>query len=266
MINLIIVIIFIILLFYIFDFREQFQNEVKIKIVYYVFINKDRDWKFIVESQINEIINSNILSISKLYLVVCDEHNITSKSYFDNLLKDYNYEIDFQKENLFEYYGIKKLHELAIEDPNKIYLYFHTKGMVFHDKNLKRNLIEKYLTQNTLNNYSKALELFKYNTNINKIGMFPAPGYIWYNFFYVRGTYLSICNKPKITNDRFYYEEYLFRECEFKNVNCDTNKDCNLYLLYKNNPTNDNYSLFTNELKEYNNEDVSRIAKHVSEN
>ena len=30
-----------------------------------------------------------------------------------------------------------------------------------------------------------------------------------FNFFWVRGSYLKKCNKPIITNDRYYYETWL---------------------------------------------------------
>lgn len=60
---IIIILILFVLLFYL---TKNFENNIKIKIVYYVFINKDRDWKYIIESQINDIINSNILKIIKI--------------------------------------------------------------------------------------------------------------------------------------------------------------------------------------------------------
>ena len=40
--------------------------------------------------------------------------------------------------------------------------------------------------------------------------MFPANGnWIWFNFWWARGTYLNTCEDPIITCDRYYYESWL---------------------------------------------------------
>lgn len=63
------------------------------------------------------------------------------------------------------------------------------------------------------------------NNGIEKVGLFPAigdenpfgkfgghGGYIWYNFWYATGKYLSNCEEPVLTDNRYYYEEWLGRQ------------------------------------------------------
>ena len=116
----------------------------------------------------------------------------------------------------------------------------HTKGMVFHTE--ERNIIEKYLTNNMLSNHKKALSIFNKNKNIDKIGTLPAyDGFMWFNFFYVRGDYLQKCSPPKISTDRYYYEIYLGIENKHKH-------------------NDDAYSLYANEIKTYSNSEASTIS------
>jgi len=214
--------------------KSQIIKEKEINIVYFVYVNHDRNWKFIVNAQLNDIIKSNILSTANLYIVVTDEKEIVKKSDFDEIMKDNNYNIEFHKKNYFEYWGLKKLYNLAQKDPQKIYLYLHTKGMVFHNNNAERNNTEKYLTNDLLNNYLKVLNIFNDNNKITKIGTMPSiDGFVWFNFFYVRGTYLIKCKQPIISDNRYYYEIYLQTE------NLDDKTD-------------DSYSLYSNSIQKYN--------------
>jgi hypothetical protein len=60
------------------------------------------------------------------------------------------------------------------------------------------------------------------------IGLFPSKSnkkkFVWFNFFWSRGSYLTTCEDPKITSDRYYYEKWL-----------ETGNDGVIYNLYENN-------------------------------
>jgi hypothetical protein len=112
--------------------------------------------------------------------------------------------------------------------------------MVFNSE--ERSPIEKYLTKDIVSNHKKVLKIFDKNENIKKIGTLPADkGWIWFNFFYVRGSYLKNCEKPIINENRYYYETYLGTE----------NKD---------NHINDSYSLYANGIEHYNQGKAAEIA------
>lgn len=186
-----------------------------INIIYFIWINPNKNFEEIISGQLNDMINSGILKYSKLYLEICCEYeniynNITTM--IKNILKDYYYEINFHNENRYEYYGIKKLYDLATLEPNKYYLYLHSKGMFNYNNIHKRHIYEKTLTKGTVYQYEKVIKIFEENKNISKIGLFPSihhdQNFVWLNFFWSRGSYLNTCENPIITDDRFYYERW----------------------------------------------------------
>jgi hypothetical protein len=180
-------------------------------IVYYIFIPPDRNWKAVVEGQLNDLIVSGILEKSVLYIHICTS--------YENLLKDcknfinckVNCIISTSSENLYEYPGLKLLYDLSQKNPYSTLFYMHTKGMVFSCENKNtRNESEKILLRNTIYHHDKITEIFQ-NQSINKIGLFPSEhGSIWFNFFWIRASYLINKKAPnKIIDTRFDYEHYI---------------------------------------------------------
>jgi hypothetical protein len=108
--------------------------------------------------------------------------------------------------------------------------------MVFSSEDSsKRTDLEMSILRNTICDFKKCTRIFV-NKNINKIGLFPSEtGFIWYNFFWVRGSYIK--NTPLICSDRFYYEHYIGLH-----ANEESGNDC--------------YSLFGNTVKCYSQPDV----------
>ena len=158
---------------------------------------------------------SKILYNSKLYIEIsCQYKDIDNdiNNFISKILKGYNYEINFHFENKYEYFGIKKLYDLAKSEPDKYYLYLHSKGMFNYDNKHERHIYEKSLTVGTVSQYKKVIEIFKTNKNISKIGLFPSnlhnQNFVWLNFFWCRGTYINTCHDPIITDDRYYYERW----------------------------------------------------------
>jgi hypothetical protein len=187
----------------------------RVNIIYFCWINIKKNYKNIILGQLDDIINTGILTIANLFIEVCCEEThliIDLKCLIDEKLKEYYYEINFHTENRYEYYGIKKMYDLAVLNPNNYFLYFHSKGMFNYDNINERHIHEKSLTKGTLKNYEKIIELFDNNSNIMKAALFPAyhhkNNFCWLNFYWSKGLYLITCDNPIITNDRFYYERW----------------------------------------------------------
>jgi len=186
-----------------------------LNIIYYVWINIKKEYMNIISGQLNDIINSKIGIFSKLYIVVCCEHDTLIKNITNLIIMKLNnkiqYEIEFKKENLYEYHGINKLYSIALLEPHSYFLYFHSKGMFNYD-NVNRHIYEISLTKRTIYKFKYAINLFNTNTKIMKIGLFPSiehnHNFIWFNFYYARGTYLITCEKPIISTNRYYYETW----------------------------------------------------------
>jgi hypothetical protein len=198
------------------------KNDEKIGIVYFIWLTKKRNWKVIVEGQLEDLIKSDIMTEGTLNIIITTEDKeLLNEGY--ELIKEYlkekiekiKYEIDIYNENTYEYRGIKKLHELGKENSDKIYVYIHSKGM-YHYYNNNPNIRwvdEVNLTRETINNWVHIKNIFERVKTIEKIGLLPSiHGFIWFNFFWVRGIYLNLCNDVKITEDRYYYESWLNKE------------------------------------------------------
>jgi len=123
---------------------------------------------------------------------------------------------DFYIENEYEYRGILKVWEIGqIHNKcNDIILYFHSKG-VTHNKNYISNQNDDYNI--ILKDFNKIKEIFSIFPTIDKIGYSAGGiGWMWYNFWYARGSYISQVEKPIKTKRRHYYEDWLARKVEKK--------------------------------------------------
>jgi hypothetical protein len=177
----------------------------EIIIVYYIYINPQRNWKCIISGQINDLKNIGLIPFSKLYCVICTP-SINLFNECKKLINIVNANYYHITVNNYEYPGIKKLHELGTIYPEKLFFYMHSKGMVFH-KNNGRNHEEIQVLRNTIKYWKYILYIFKNYSFIDKAGLFPDhSGVIWFNFFWIRGSFLKKLNPPIISSNRYYYE------------------------------------------------------------
>lgn len=217
-----------------------------IHIVYYIWINEERNWQIIIKGQLQDIIESNILEDAHLNIVLCTDKIdlITDATYFILSTINYTNHLTFNlyttQFNNYEYEGINKLYELANQEPNKLYIYMHSKGMFNKIYNPNIRLDEEIiLTKTLLYDWKKIKNLFLENKFLMKAGLVPAiGGWIWFNFFWSRGEYIRTCEKPKITDTRYYYESWLTTSIisEF-----------------------DSYSIYSNTISRYSQEDAVNI-------
>jgi hypothetical protein len=189
-----------------------------IKIVYYLYLVPDANWKEIASGQLRQLKNYGILNEADLYIHICDCHGLVAEA--ESLIKDIvpSALLNFSYENRFEYPGIKLVYDLAKQHPEAIFIYFHAKG-VSHQIQL-RSAKEVTLFTLTFKNWRKNIQLLNKN-GIQKVGLFPAMlkaglnkpgelgGWIWYNYWYATGKYLSQCPQPMVHKDRYYYEGWL---------------------------------------------------------
>ena len=187
-----------------------------INIIYFVWINKEKNFENIISGQMEDLLNSGLLEHATLYIEICCEDKSLDnlvKGIFSRKLKNICFHLEIHNQNLFEYYGIKKMYELAKKEQDKYFLYFHSKGMMNHYKNQNdRHIYEKTLTKGTICQYKKVIKLFEENPKIMKIGLFPSnihkKNFIWLNFYWARGSYLITCESPIISDNRYYYETW----------------------------------------------------------
>jgi len=217
----------------------------RIKIIYYVYIGLNSNWRGIISGQLTQLKGYGILQEADLYIHITDVHQ-TGTEVQDIILKIVPEAIlSFSYENQFEYPALKLLHKLALQHPDCSFIYFHTKGMshVIHSRSAE----EITLFTHTFENWRRNLQLLKQD-GIKKLGLFPANGsnnekekpglrggWIWYNFWYARGQYLAESQAPVLTDNRHYYEHWLGLHNQSEPI---ITGDCyNLYRLKKSDKT-----------------------------
>lgn len=187
------------------------SEEKRITIVYYIFINPRSDWKLVISGQLSDLRSYGLLDEATLYIHITNPDQVPDVLAFVQQTAGTDAVVTESFINQFEYPGIKLLYDQALQHPHKTYMYFHTKGMSYNIKERKDD--EQALLKGTFKNWRKNLEIFQ-DKAINKIGLFPAlhetisGGWIWFNFFIARGSYLAACENPQL-GLRHYYEYWL---------------------------------------------------------
>ena len=73
-----------------------------------------------------------------------------------------------------------------------------------------RTILEKNLYDSIVVNWKHAIQVFDTKPDVSKICFGGSKGgWCWFNFYWVRGNYLSNCLVPEKTDYRYYYEGYL---------------------------------------------------------
>lgn len=205
-------------------------------IVYYVYINRNSNWRGIISGQLLQLKSYGVLDEADLYIHITDTQNSSDdvELFINELVCHVT--ISRNKENLFEYPAIRQVYELAKQFPDAILIYLHSKAMSYNI--YSRRIDEEALLTKTFENWRKSLEIFS-DKKINKIGLFPSigsnndtekqgtrGGWIWYNFWYARASYIINCDEPKPSHDRYFFEHWL----GLQNGQLTINNDCaNLY-------------------------------------
>jgi hypothetical protein len=187
-------------------------NGMKISVVYFMFIPHDHPWQNLVNSQLNDIITTRLTESADIYVAISSlsekllgeaETFVHSQIPSAKIIKSLS--------NHFEYIGLRQVWDLGqstVNPENHIILYFHTKGIVNHSF-LNCN---QRLTNAIIKPWQMIVDRFAGNKSLNKAGYACAdPGWIWYNFWWARASYIKQLVKPVITQRRYYYEEWLGR-------------------------------------------------------
>ncbi len=189
--------------------EEDERVDREINIVYYAYIKDVVSSKKIIFEQLKELRKTGILGSSKLHICLTFDNCFqdTYISEIRDIVENAEFSISFV--NSFEYPGIKKVWEIAQKSPDSVILYFHSKGMVFQNPTGKRIFHERVLFNTVVKTWKSILNILK-DENINKVGyMCSAKGLCWFNFWWVKASYLINLAEPTITSDRYYYENYL---------------------------------------------------------
>jgi hypothetical protein len=191
--------------------KEGFSKN--IQIVYYAYLRKEK-WRHIVLPQMQDLLDCNILSEADLLVALSGDKELMHEAEMEirKIIDPHlvNLRFTYTEENLYEYPGINALYEESVAHPEKIYLYFHSKGMWFWGDEPVRYYGEKILFDAVVKSWNDTIEVFNTRPEINKVCFgCSETGFAWYNFYWVRGNYVAELDKPIVSEDRYYYEHYI---------------------------------------------------------
>ena len=178
---------------------------------YYVWLQKQI--KYITDQVTDKYIKE--LNKFRMYILAVVKKG-TEKDFTDkinNLYPKSLFEISFFYENEYEYQALKKIHDLGKvhSKKNDIILYYHSKNI----SRCKKCIQNKYDV--VIKDIRKIFDIFSHNPEIDKIGYScGGNGWIWYNFWYARGSYINFVEEPIKTSRAHYYEDWLGRIVENK--------------------------------------------------
>lgn len=186
---------------------KKFDN---INIVYFINTLINKNYYYLMKSQLEELKETKLLDISTLYIEATVINDNIKKEILDIIP---NAIITLHIKDWTEYYGIYKIWQLSHENPDSINLYFHSKG-ISRIQNITENncrtSLEQYIFKNVINNWKDNILILRYFESINKLGICNDKlGIIWYNYWWVRGSYVIQLEEPLKTMNRYYYERWL---------------------------------------------------------
>jgi hypothetical protein len=237
--------------------KKNYEHYVNDNIDIKVDLNSNIKYNFYIVYYINCLVNSNYMDWlhnqikmvnnynAKIYIIATIK-KINEKKFKKKVLSIYpNVKIKCTYKNEYEYPGIFKVWKLGKKHNkrNDIILYFHSKG-VTRNKEYKYNKNDNYNI--ILKNIDLIKEIYTIFPKIDKIGYSSGGmGWIWYNFWFARGSYIYNLEKPIKTKRRYYYEDWLGRYVkDKKEKNCKIERP---FLFYKN--TLDScYGFFTDKI------------------
>jgi hypothetical protein len=192
----------------------------KIKIVYFAYLTGD-NWQDVICEQMNSLKGTSLYEMADeiLISVVCDEDKLKRlKQHIWAKWKKIKIH-SIEKINQYEFPGLRSVWEVSQNCDDCVILYFHTKGMSQVSHKRGGSDIRKILFKLTIQNYETYLNEFKKNPKLD-IGMvFPSEhGFAWYNFFWIRSSYVkNFLPKPEYTSHRYYWEHWIGSEHSKKN-------------------------------------------------
>ena len=205
------------------DLNTNFEER-PIKIVYFINSDISNCYLNLMKDQINDFFKSKIFKYKKIKLFfIIISSSLNRRREIENLLllkniKEYvDYEITFSKDNHKEYEGINKVWQLSQIDRNKndLIIYLHAKGISYMQNKFFyiRQPLEKFIFKLLIGNWEKNLELINRFNSIQKLGILSGGnGWLWFNFWIAKSSYISQLEKPLKRKRACYYEDWLGRD------------------------------------------------------
>lgn len=213
--------------------ESQLSSPYQVQIVYFanLFVNPSHGPQ-LVQEQMKDLVSTGLLRVATLHIVlsVPDGYDPTiQEKVSQSFHPSHKVVFHIHHENCHEYPGIQLAHDLAYANgsPHHYILYFHSKGITrFYGE---RDIFEVALHKTVIAPWDRVLNIFQDHPHIDKVGSTSSKtGWIWWNYWWARASYLVHVETPIKTRRRHYYEDWLSRVLADpqKNTYLFTNKNC----------------------------------------
>jgi len=201
----------------------------KLIIVYFAYLDtKDKEWndshpqKLIIQ-QLNDLKEFGLDEVAVINIVFTNpkqnDFDDATERQADEIIGTIrgilpSAKIHHSAGNRHEYPGIRLVWDIAndtVDPKNTLILYFHAKGIT-HNPNSggERIPINRLLTDTVIKPWKDIVNRFERDPAVNKAGYATShDGFLWYNFWWVRASYVVGCERPILTGRRHYYEDWL---------------------------------------------------------
>lgn len=188
-----------------------------IQIVYFanIFVNRSHG-HILIREQLTDLVKTGLTEIATLHIVLSvpsDYNHVNLQSSLTHLFPS-THKVIFHicHESCHEFPGIQLVYQLALKSPSRqdIILYFHSKSITRFKG--RRENVEIMLHSTVVAPWKKVLGIFMDHPSIDKIGSTCSTnGWIWWNYWWVRASYVASVENPIKTARRYYYEDWLSR-------------------------------------------------------
>ena len=199
---------------------EPVSVQTKTRIVYFINCYINKNYIYLFSRQMAELAETKLLSETDSVLHVVSSGTESDKNVLQRELQRIfgpasSIRQEHTEQNLFEYPGVRKVWELGRQDSDAFILYFHARG-ISHIKlgRFRRNRqpLEKRLFRRVIGEWRKNLLWLRAVPSADKVGISQGGnGWIWFNFWWSRASYVAHLEEPVKTERRHYYEDWLGR-------------------------------------------------------
>ena len=197
------------------------RKPIEIEIVYFINTNLTPFYKFLFKDQLKQLILSKLLQSTTCKLhIVCIRENIKDEKNIIEIIKSSKIknfcrlELVFKNDEHMEYEGIKKVWDISQSKKEKLIMYFHGKGLSYMRNNFIyiRQPLESFIFKLLINRWEHNLEVLQRFRSIEKLGVLSGGnGWLWFNFWIAKSSYIKKLEKPVKTKRACYYEDWLGR-------------------------------------------------------
>ncbi|MFZ5630121.1 MAG: hypothetical protein ACOY5B_13400 [Spirochaetota bacterium] len=195
-------------------------RQIPVRMVYFVNCYINPRYLYMVSSQLKELRRTGLFEGTRAILYVISSGTEGDRLRLGNELKQIFGESpavqhEHTTENQFEYPGIHKVWQLGQPDRDGYILYFHARG-ISHLKlgrfRRNRQRQEKRLFRRVIGEWRQNLTWLQNLASAAKLGInCGGNGWVWFNFWWARASYVHNLEQPVVTDRRHYYEDWLGR-------------------------------------------------------